>query len=47
MKKDNTNEKESSLIEDIVEGSLGGILFGLALAVIMLIVGTLGSAIGL
>lgn len=42
-----TNKREPSLTEDIAQGALGGILFGLAFSVIMLIVGTLGSAIGL
>ena len=42
-----TNKREPSLIEDLAQGTLGGILFGLAFAVMMLIVGTLGSAIGL
>ena len=47
MEKYNTNKRESSLTEDLAQGTLGGVLFGLAFAVIMLIVGTLGSAIGL
>ena len=42
-----TNKREPSLILGMVESSIGGVLFGLAFAVIMLIVGTLGSAIGL
>lgn len=42
-----TNKREPSLIEDLAQGTLSGVLFGLAFAVMMLIVGTLGSAIGL
>lgn len=41
------NKREPSLINEIVTGSAQGILFGLALAVIMIVIGKIGSAIGL
>tara|TARA_R110000772_G_C13004936_1_gene408670 strand:- start:36 stop:173 length:138 start_codon:yes stop_codon:yes gene_type:complete len=42
-----TNEREPSLTNQVVTGSAQGILFGLALAVVMIVIGTIGSAIGL
>lgn len=47
MKKYNTNKREPSLAQEVVTDSLSGVLFGITFAIIMLIVGTLGAAIGL
>lgn len=45
--KENTNKRESSLLEDVSSGSTQGILFGVALALAIGIIGTIGNAIGL